>query len=111
MGLAKLEESVEKEVHAMNQEGEKSFQKEFGLPQTERLLGGKCKTKSVNNTHRFFNYIQAFGCKVLNGTTGVGGSAYLSNNHFCFKGGSLRVSTGLNTSSQIVNICNESSQF
>jgi len=78
VGLAKLEESVEKEVHSMNQEGEKSFQREFGLPQTERLLG-------------------TFGCKVLNGTSGVSGVAFLSNNHFCFKGGALRIIIPLKT--------------
>jgi len=78
VGFEKLTESIDKELHNRNVEGERHFQEEFQLPSTERLLGG-------------------YGCKVLNGDAGVSGTAYISENYFCFNGGALKILIPLQT--------------
>ena len=40
VGFEKLGESIDKEVHNRNTEGERHFQEQFQLPSNERLLGG-----------------------------------------------------------------------
>lgn len=39
IGFTKLNETIDKELHNRNVEGERHFQEEFHLPSTERLLG------------------------------------------------------------------------
>eukprot|EP01087_Luapelamoeba_hula_P014572 TRINITY_DN4295_c0_g1_i4.p1 TRINITY_DN4295_c0_g1~~TRINITY_DN4295_c0_g1_i4.p1 ORF type:complete len:352 (+),score=100.43 TRINITY_DN4295_c0_g1_i4:85-1140(+) len=71
-GIDSLQESIEKEVHQRNADGERDFWKLFNLPETERLLG-------------------VFGCRVLSGTEGLAGAAYLSVGYFCFNGSDLKI--------------------
>ncbi len=57
-GLIQLEEKIEKEVHTINANGERSFQEDFQFPNTERLLGGMCAWTS--SIHSLFNALYLF---------------------------------------------------